>query len=222
MRNLIKKILFEEFHKPRTYIEEVSLSDLHLILEKIECNESDATVKVDPYKEDEFKAYLNYDVYNQDGFYYDQKTKRSFFIIPTIHWLQRLDRKKETDYENNPKYFDPTPTEGLDLILKLKDQIINKVINHQFDKSKELCLKLIDTNANNSFGLPYDESTKGYSEFVQATKKTNVEYTNLIKITRNSNICKMGKQCYRITLITQLKGPEFDSKKYPECKQKIF
>jgi len=222
MRNLIKKILFEEFHKPRTYVEEVSLSELSLILENVECIESDATIDVDPYKEDEFDAYLNYDIYNQDGFYYDQKSKRSFYIKPTIHWLQRLDRTKETDYQNNPKYFDPTPTEGLDLILKLKDEIISRTINHQFDKSKELCLKLIDVNANNSFGLPYDDSTEGYSEFVEATAKTNVEYTNLIKISRGSHICKMGKQCYGISLITQLKGPEFNSKKYPECKQKIY
>jgi hypothetical protein len=189
MRNLIKKILFEEFHNPKIFLEEISLRELnsYLIL-----SESDATISVDPVKEDVVYDLINqyYNVTNNktgDRAYRDKQTSITLQVEPTKHWLQRLDRTKEDEYENHPTIIDPTTNEGIDLIFKLKDDIIKKISSFDWGK-RVLCLKLI-TNNNGKI------------------------YTNLIKIKKDS----YTKGNFIINMITNLKGEPLNRKEYSDC-----
>jgi len=189
MRNLIKKILIEEFFTQKTIVEKISFYELkkYLIL-----TEGIATVKIDVDKENDVLDYIE-SHYNQinpnngDEYYYDTNSKMGFTIEPSDHWLQRLDRKKEPEYENNPNIVDPTTTEGIDLLFSSMSKITNYIQNFNWSE-RVICLKLITFN-------------------------NDLEYTNLIKIQKNFS----GKRLYDIIMVTQLKGEKFNEKKYQKC-----
>jgi hypothetical protein len=189
MRNLIKKILFEEFHNPKIFLEEISLRELnsYLIL-----SEGKTTVSIDPSKEDAvfdlIERYYNVTNYTTgDRAHRDKQTSITFEINPTDHWLERLDRTKEDDYKNHPTIVDPTTNEGVDLIFILKDDIIKKILNFDWGK-RTLCLKLITINNGKI-------------------------YTNLIKIEKDTYI----KDHYIINMITHMKGEPLKNQEFSKC-----
>lgn len=202
MRNLIKKILFEEFYSRKFYIEEITLDEFNLLLEDdFEHKEKEATVEVDKKKEAEVDLAIA-NLYNMtnnkgQGYFYDTNSKRSFWIETSTHWLQRLDRKNEKEYENDDRYYNPTNKEGIDIIYNLKDKIFDKLRNHNWTNSSNMCLKLIDYN-------------------------NGIFYTNIVRIYIGSSRCEIGKQCYRIKLITNLKGPKFATYgTYNDCRHNV-
>ena len=189
MRNLIKKILFEEFHNPKIFLEEISLRELnsYLIL-----SEGDAKVHVDPVKEEAVYDLINqyYNATNHttgDRAYRDKQTSITLQVEPTKHWLQRLDRTQEDDYENHPTIIDPTTNEGIDLIFNLKDDIIKKISSFDWGK-RVLCLKLITINNGKI-------------------------YTNLIKIKKDAYI----RGNFIINMITHMKGEPLNRQEYSDC-----
>lgn len=190
MRNLIRKILFEEFHNPKIFLEEISLRELnsYLIL-----SEGKANVPIDPIKETAVYDLIDryYNATNRetgDRAYRDKQMSLTFGVNPTTHWLQRLDRTKEKNYENHPTIVDPTTNEGVDLIFLLKDKIIKKILSFDWGV-RTLCLKLVTYNNNKM-------------------------YTNLIKIEKDPNI----KKHFIINMVTQIKGVSLDDTEYNNCK----
>jgi hypothetical protein len=189
MEKLIRKILMEEFFTKTTIVEEINFVDLknYLIL-----NEGVATIKLDKLKEADVLDYID-SFYNKlhptsnQYVYFDNDTKISFTIEPTIHWIQRFDRSKEPEYLNDTEILDPSTTEGIDLIFSNMDRILRLVQTYDWTK-RVMCLKLI-------------------------TIQGGVEYTNIIKITKDVYI----KKLYKIILVTQLKGKPFTDSRYTKC-----
>lgn len=189
MRELIKKILKEEFLTMTTIVEEINFFELkkYLIL-----NEGIATVKIDRVKQADVLNYID-SFYNKVNpisnqyVYFNDDTKISLTIEPSDHWLQRLDRTKEPNYKNDVEILDPSTTEGIDLIFSNMDRILKYI--QTFDWTKRVvCLKLI-------------------------TLQGGTEYTNLIKIIKDPTI----KKLYKIILVTQLKGKPFIDSNYNKC-----
>jgi hypothetical protein len=176
MRNLIRKILIEEFFIDNITVVEVPFNE---IKEYFLLDEGIATAKIHP----DDKNYINNRIersYNEQGFYPIGNLR--FKIEPTTHWLQRLNRKKEPEFKDDETIFDPELSDGLDLLYKVLDNKLTDLIRgNDFNKRSNPCYEIIDSNSI---------SPKG----------DKVPYSLIV------NVYPIGKKTYKIKLITQIKG----------------
>ena len=192
MRNLIRKILIEEFLINNTEIFEVPYSKIkqHFLL-----GEAKAIAPI--YPDDE--RYINNRIkrnYNNDGYYSVGNLK--FQIEPTTHWLQRLNRKMEPEYKNIETIFDPESSEGLDLLYKVIDnKLVELIRKNDFNRNPNPCYELINYNSTTPDG-------------------DRVPYSLIV------TVFPKGKKTYNIKLITQIKGERLYSDKYNCTRIKLY
>ncbi len=188
MRNLIRKILFEEFHNPKIFLEEISLRELNSL---ITLTEGTASIHCDNKL---------YNIANRlIASYYDELDsfkyrKNRFTVNQTDHYCRRYKRKQELNYINNPNIYNPKVNEGIDLVFNGIPLIYDIIVNNDWEKRKELCFKLTtDSVTNNGDIVPFS-----------------------IAIVVNKNLIKASKS-YRIALKTQIKGVKLNDGDYNHC-----
>jgi len=184
MRNLIEKILFEEFHTSNIKVRTFDFSEIkHLLF----INEGDATAPV--YDDD-----VDYIENRIDRMYgggdYISMGNHKIEIHPTTHWYQRLNRKMEKEYRDNDKIEDPELSEGMDLIEKSMTSIIYPYLKKiNWTANPKPCMELVNNNAI----MPNGD--RGFYSIILG-------------------FSLIGKQKYKIKLITQIKGERLYSKNY--------
>jgi len=192
MRNLIRKILLEEFFLNNIIVREVPFDEIekYFLL-------SEATATAPIFPDDE--RYVNSRIektYNEEGLYRSGNLK--FKILPTNHWLQRLNRKMEPEYKNIETIFNPEISDGLDLLYRIIDNKLSELIRlNDFNKRTNPCYEIIDYNSISPEGNKVPYSLIVGVEFVR-------------------------KKTYNIKLITQIKGELLYSQKYNCTKIKLY
>lgn len=187
MRNLIKKILFEEFHSNKIYVEEITRTELNRL---IILNEGATTVKCNSSFFNQAKNRIK-TYYNELDSY---KYKRSRFLVSqTDHYCSRYERKDEPENKNRTDIYNPYVNEGIDLIFKGIPLIYDKIVNNNWENKKELC-----------FTLKTDSITKD-GEIVPYT----------IAFIVNKKLFDV--RTYKITLKTHIKGDELRDTNFEYC-----
>jgi len=191
MEKLIRKILREEFFTENIEISELPYS---LLKKYFLLGEAKATAPI--FKEDE--DYINDRINKEKGDKsYFEVGNLKFDIEPTTHWLQRLNRKMEPEYENVSSVYDPTLDDGLDVLYKtLKNKLGDFIRNNDWNKNKNPCYEIIFTNSVSPMG-----------------KK--VDFSMIV------NVFPIAKKTYRIRLVTQIKGERLYSDKYSCTRVKL-
>lgn len=145
-----------------------------------------------------FKNRMAAELYNQNNFYIyespeepiSQKKVIKIEIDTTYHWFERLYRKSDPKYSNNPKIFNPDLDEAIDKIIFNIDKIVEKI--KKFKK------------------------TKFYLELIREHSKTNsgeiVPYSTVFAVET------INYDFYKLTLITHIKGERLYSKNYDTTK----
>jgi len=209
MRNLIKKILFEEFFQPRITIEEISYDEIkdYLILLEGETTlpprEEDVTdtlkiidnVYDESYKEggEDYDVIIEKDDNGNKVTPHDKAIKLE--IEPTEHWYSRLRRKEEPKYSADTQIQNPTVIECMNMILNKKtlEFFIRKIKNFKWSGNNVITLKLIK-----------DEGTKN-----ELTQIVLIE-----KIRKYQNV-------FKLILITNFKGKKFINSDYDKSQKLI-
>ena len=161
MKNLIKNILNEYFNEKNIILREINLPDriFNLLI-----TEGTATVKIPEGLESSLKKYISKkfnwpptvdskwcsdikEKINKDGRLV-KSCNKIFEIELTNHWLKRLFRKNEPEYQKggkfqNKKFENPKKTEGIDLFFNSSKKIndfIDNSHNWQVNDSKLILL----------------------------------------------------------------------------------
>lgn len=184
MKKLIRKILLEEFFTTRIEITEISYS---LLKKYFLLGEAQATAPI--FQDD--VDYINSKINNEKkGNRFYEVGNLKFDIEPTTHWLQRLNRKMESEYQNLSSVYDPTLDDGLDVLYKtLNNKLGDFIRNNDWNKRKNPCYEIVFLNSKSPNG-------------------DKVDYSLIV------NAFQIGKKTYRIKLITQIKGERLYSDKY--------
>lgn len=182
MKDLIRRVLKEYVNKDIITLEEINLPDGFL---NILIFEGKANVKIPSNLEKELMSYIskkyNWPPTVEERWCSDIKEKENnktktitkscnkvFNFNLTYHWLQRLFRSEEKDYQKDGKYYNkkivnPEKTEGIDLFFNSKEKI-----NDFIDNSKEWSV-----NARKTILLSKDK----YQTIISIKKEKKGEYT---------------------------------------------
>jgi hypothetical protein len=189
MKKIIKNVLKEFVSSKEITIEVIgNLSDTNLKL--IYENSHKSRINLPP--EIRLLADLEYEKLKNTlktinpftGSFIDKYTKVEksvdFIIIPTYHYVERLFRKEDPEYANDERVVDPTPFEGVDLIIFNKDRLAQEILTKRIQHNNVV-------NITTKNGIKYQILVNFFDKLEQKSKKT-----------------------YVLTLITQLKGDKFN------------
>lgn len=191
MREMIKKILEEEFLSDTIKIVEVPYQQLkkYFLL-----GESQANAPIFSKEESYIKNKIERK-YNNNEFYEVGNFK--FKIEPTKHWLQRLHRKMEPEYKNRETIFDPDLDDGVELLFKVIDnRLVELIRKNDWNNRPNPCFEIINFNTTTTDGQ-------------------KVPYSMIV------NVFPIGRKTYRIKLVTQIKGERIYSSNYNCTRIKI-
>ena len=99
-----------------------------------------------------------------------------FNIVPTYHYVERLFRKEDPKYKNDERVVNPSPYEGINLLLYNKDRL-----------AQEILTKRIKNN-----------------DLVRIETKDGTHYQ--ILVTFNEILSKEKGSAYNLILVNQIKG----------------
>lgn len=103
-----------------------------------------------------------------------------FNLIPSYHYVERLFRKQDPKYRKDERVINPSPYEGIDLLIYNRDRLAQEILTKRIK----------------------------HNDLVKITAKDGNNYQMLVNF--NNSGKKGEPQSYNLILVNQMKGPKLN------------